>query len=111
MVRRNFPRRGTLRSASTILEVLVVIAIGVILLGVLLPAVLKAREASHRLQCANNLKQIGLGCHGHLDTVGVFPSAGRYWGSARVKNGGEPALGPAQDWSWAYQVLPFVGQE
>lgn len=104
------PWREVRQRASTLVEILVVIGVMAVLLGVLLPAVLRARESSARLQCANNLKQIGLGFQSHHDALGIFPTAGQYGGSARVFSARGPAAGTAQDWGWAYQVLPFVGE-
>jgi prepilin-type N-terminal cleavage/methylation domain-containing protein len=100
------------RSGFTLIELLVVIAIIAVLIGLLLPAVQKVREAANRMQCQNNLKQMGLGCHNHHDSLGYLPCAGQgFFTGPRTMVSGNPAVGNAQQWSWMYQLLPYIEQQ
>jgi prepilin-type N-terminal cleavage/methylation domain-containing protein/prepilin-type processing-associated H-X9-DG protein len=96
-IRRSQPR------GFTLIELLVVIAIIAILIGLLLPAVQKVREAASRTKCANNLKQVALALHNYHDMHQAFPPG---YVSGFAANGDDTGPG----WGWAAQLLPQMEQ-
>ena len=104
------PRRQPAVLGFTLVELLVVIAIIGILVALLLPAVQAAREAARRTQCKNQMKQMGIGIHNHVDAFRVFPTGGTVpWPFIEDYSNNGRANGPAtQGLSWPYQILSYL---
>jgi prepilin-type N-terminal cleavage/methylation domain-containing protein len=106
--------RQSARSALTLVELLVVLAIIGILIALLLPAIQSVRESARRRQCENHLRQIGLAFHHHHDLHNAFPMGGeqapvsRTWLATPTNL---PGVLESQYWGWAYQILPFIEQQ
>jgi prepilin-type N-terminal cleavage/methylation domain-containing protein/prepilin-type processing-associated H-X9-DG protein len=94
-----------MRRGFTLVELLVIIAIIAVLIGLLLPAVQKVREAANRMKCANNLKQLALACHTYHDVHDRFPPGGKCLPDCT------PTDRRFDKGSWLVYALPFIEQE
>jgi prepilin-type N-terminal cleavage/methylation domain-containing protein len=103
-MRPSFPRS---QRGFTLIELLVVIAIIAILIGLLLPAVQKVREAAARMKCSNNLKQLGLAMHGYHDSYNGFPKLTEGNGGSRYTN---PQGNEGRN-SGFMDILPYIEQQ
>src|SRR6476619_5098109 len=103
------PSHSPRRRGFTLIELLVVIAIIGILIGMLLPAVQKVREAANRVRCQNSLKQLGLAMHNYHSAMGCFPSGQIVVGSGPCPAQTQPWVGARAPWS--VLLLPFMEQE
>src|SRR4051794_20603780 len=104
------------RRAFTLIELLVVIAIIGMLMSLLVPAVQRAREASNRVQCQNNLRQLGVALHNYQSAKRRFPPAYQTTDPKRdgsafgVSYGDDNRNGPP-GWAWGTLILPYIDQE
>jgi prepilin-type N-terminal cleavage/methylation domain-containing protein len=98
---------SALRQGFTLVELLVVIAIIGILVALLLPAVQSAREAARRMQCQNNMKQLGLALHNYHDAVNTFPPSSIWNNPAQIETLNNANLGP----NWVIMILPYMEQQ
>ncbi len=96
------------RRGFTLVELLVVIAIIGVLVGLLLPAIQAAREAARRNSCVNNMKQLGLALHNHLDSIKRFPLASTEPRIHAPGATGVPGTGTPEGYSWLVKCLPYI---
>ncbi|MCA9184164.1 MAG: DUF1559 domain-containing protein [Pirellulaceae bacterium] len=105
-MKRQIPLRRRHFRGFTFIELLIVLAISGMLLALMMSALVQGREAARRVQCQNNLRQIGTAAQGHLTSHGIFPSGG--WpGWVGVQKGG---FGSSQPGGWLYSSLPYLAE-
>ncbi len=121
-------QRYVCRWGFSVLDLLVIVALLLMLMALMVPAIIRVRAAADREKCGNNLRAIAIAFHNHHNDFNIFPTGGghpeqgRAYSSAgkternpplggRLPDGALVLFAPSQEWGWAYQILPYLEQD